>query len=55
MSDERFTEEERAAHEAAKRIPIRQAPPPVPCRKYVDDPVTAAEVEEFMKSLEESK
>jgi hypothetical protein len=55
VSDDRWTDEEKAANEAAKRIPIRQAPPPVPCRKYVDDPVTAAEVEEFLKELEESK
>jgi hypothetical protein len=52
MSDDRWTEEEKAAHEAAKRIPIRQAPPPVPCRKYADNPVTAEEVDEFLKELE---
>jgi hypothetical protein len=52
MSDDRWSDEEKAAHEAAKRIPIRQAPPVLPCRKYIDNPVTAEEVEEFLKELE---
>lgn len=54
MSDDRWTEEQKAAHEAAKLIPI--PPPPrrtEPCRKYVDvPPVSADEIEEFMKELE---
>lgn len=56
MSDDRWTEEQKAAHEAAKRIPIRKAPPAVPCRQYVDKPtVTAEEIERFMKKLEKKK
>ena len=50
MSDDRWTPEEKAAHEAAKRVPI---PKVTPCRRYVEKPaVTAEEVEEFLKKLE---
>ena len=52
MSDERWLPEEKAAHEAAKRVPIHKAPPLLPCRRHIDNPVTAEEVEEFMKELE---
>jgi hypothetical protein len=50
VSDDRWTDEEKAAHEAAKLIPI---PKPAPCRRYVEQPaVSAEEVEEFLKELE---
>ncbi len=52
MSDERFTPEEQAAHEAAKRVPIHKAPPVLPCRRHIDNPVTAEELEAFVKELE---
>lgn len=54
MSDERWTDEEKRLQEQGRQkpIPVRQAPPLVPCRKYVDNPVTAEEVEEFLKELE---
>ena len=52
MSDDRWTNEEQAAHEAAKRLPVRQAPPLLPCRRYVDNPVTPEEIDTFLKELE---
>jgi hypothetical protein len=55
VSDERWTPEERALQEAAraKPKPVRADPPPVPCRKYVDNPVTPAEIERFAEELKE--
>ena len=56
MSDERFTPEQQALEEAARNAPKRVSadPPPVPCRKYIDNPVTPAEIERFAEELKES-
>jgi hypothetical protein len=52
VTDDRFSPEELEIAEAAKAAP----PPPrrtEPCRRYVDvPPVSADEIEEFMKELE---
>jgi HD-like signal output (HDOD) protein len=52
MSDERFTKEQLEIIERAKVAP----PPPrrtEPCRRYIDvPPVSAEEIEEFVKELE---
>jgi hypothetical protein len=54
MSDERFTKEQLEIIERAKAAP---PPPrrtePGPCRRYVEvPPVSAEEIEEFVKGLE---
>ena len=53
MSDERWTPEEQAAHEAAKLLSIPKAEPR---RRFVPHPggryVSAEEMAEFMKELE---
>jgi hypothetical protein len=48
--DDRFSPEQAEVDEAAKAAP----PPPrrtEPCRRYVDNPVTADEIERFAEKL----
>ncbi len=54
MADERWTPEELAIQEAAraKPIPVRSRPEVLPCRRHIDNPVTAEEVDEFLRELE---
>lgn len=57
MSDDRFSEEERAIQEAAKTQPPlpKLTPAPTPCRRYVDRPaVSAEEIAEFAEKLKEN-
>jgi hypothetical protein len=53
LSDDRRSPEELEIEQAAKASP---PPPrrtePGPCRRYIDNPVTAEEGEEFLKELE---
>jgi len=64
MSDDRFTPEQQAIEQAAleqaaaappppKPVPVHKAPPLLPCRRYVDNPVTADEIEAFRKRFAE--
>ncbi len=53
MSDERFSPEQAELDQAAAASP---PPPrrtePLPCRKYIDNPVTADEIAKFAEELE---
>lgn len=54
MTDDRFTHEQAEIDQAAKKQP---APPSrtLPCRRYIDNPVTAEEIDQFAERLAPKK
>ena len=52
MSDERWSEEERVAHEKARELYRARRPRPLLRWRPVENPVPAEEIERFAKELE---